>query len=491
MQSKKRIIADSVKKNLLYQSSYQLLSLVLPFITAPYIARVLGTAGTGIYSYANSVMYVFLMVANLGISNYGNREIASCIDDNEKLSAKFWGIYYCHAFITFLCIISYCIYVPLFVKSFKDAFLWQSFQLIATLFDITWFFAGIQRFKITVIRNFVIRAFTVCAIFIFIKSSDDVWKYLLILSFGNFIGQIVVWSQLKQYVHFVRFNLKNVLVHLKPMLILFVPIIAMSIYRYMDKVMIPELSDVSELGLYENSEKIVSLPLSLITTIGVVLLPKMSNIVSKGDVKETNKYFNVAMKYSLILALGLTAGLAGVSPVFAPVFFGDEFRKCGELIPLLAITVVLLTVSNSIRAQYLIPNKLEHVFIIAAFSGAFINLVINFLLIPKYGSKGAVIATIVTECIVSVIHIGFTIKKIQFRTIFINSVPFIIPSVIMLVFVRIIGTVFGERVFTIVIQVLLGGIFYLLSAGIILRMQKDSYFISLVTNVLKRTGLKC
>lgn len=486
MQGQSGIKVDSVKKNFIYQSLYQLVSLILPFITAPYIARVLGTEGTGIYSFANSVMYFFTMAANLGITNYGNREIASCIENKEKLSTKFWEIYYCHAFISGICILAYGIYVMFFSTSYKDVFLWQSFQLIATLFDITWFFAGIQKFKITVIRNFVIRIITVFAIFGFVKEPDDVWKYLFILSFGNFVGQVAVWSQLKQYISLIRVNIKNVLSHIKPLLVLFVPIIAMSIYRYMDKVMIPLLSDTSELGLYENSEKIVSLPLSLITTIGVVLLPKMSSIASTRDVKEANRYFSLSMKYSMILAFGLTCGLIGVSPVFAPIFFGEEFRRCSELIPLLSITVVFLTISNSIRSQYLIPNKQDSAYIVAAFSGAFVNLVINSMLIPLYGAKGAVVATIITELIVSVIHILYTFRCLHFEKIAINILPFILPALIMLLVIKMIGHVLGEKVITILLQVIVGTGVFCAFTFLILLIQKDGFCLSLVNELRQK-----
>ncbi|EXM40671.1 polysaccharide biosynthesis protein [Ruminococcus albus SY3] len=478
MQNQSSIKADSVKKNFIYQSSYQILSIILPFITAPYISRVLGSVGTGIYSYVNSVMYFFLMVANLGISNYGNREIASCINDKERLSKRFLSIYLCHAIISFGCVLAYLIYIFFFAKNYKDIFMWQIIQLFATLLDITWFFSGIQKFKITVTRNFIIRIISVFAIFILIKKQSDVWKYILILSVGNLLGQVVVWTQMKQYIVSVPISIKDITKHIKPLLILFVPILAMSIYRYMDKVMIEGLSNISEVGLYENSEKIVALPLSLITTIGVVLLPKMSSIASSGQSKEASRYFNLSMKYSMIIAFGLTAGLMGISPVFAPVFFGEDFRACGNLIPLLSVTVLFLTISNSIRSQYLIPNKMDKAFIVAAFSGAIVNLIINIILIPKYGAKGAVIATIITELIVTIIHILFTYKKLQFSIILKTSMPFIAPAIVMMICVRLLGNHLKECILTIVIQVLCGAILYLLSTCIILKLQKDTYYLS-------------
>ena len=476
MQSNKEIKGDSVKKNFLYQSAYQVLSLILPFITAPYISRIFGTEGTGIFSYTNSVLYLFTMVANLGISNYGNREIASNVNDIDKLSVTFWGIYLCHLFMSIITLAIYFIYVFLFATKYVDAFLWQSVQLIATLFDITWFFSGIQKFKVTVKKNLVIRLITVALVFLIVKKSSDVWCYILILAGGNLVGQIIVWTQLNKYIVWKKVSFGEMVVHIKPMFVLFIPVLAMSIYRYMDKIMIPIFSNISELGLYENSEKIVSLPLTLITTIGVVLLPKMSNLAQNGEKSEQKKYFSFSLKYSSILAIALTGGLVGVAPVFAPIFFGEEFRKCGELISLLAITVMFLTWSNSIRSQWLIPNKKDKVFIVAAFSGAVVNLVLNVIFIYQYGAKGAVYATIVTEFIVMIIHVAFSKREIKYFEIVKSIFPFALLGLLMMSITRIIGAVMPETILTLLCQILVGISIYIGIGVFILHIQHDSVY---------------
>lgn len=476
MQSSKSIKGDSVTKNYIYQSAYQVLSLILPFVTAPYIARVFGTEGTGIYSYTNSVLFFFTMVANLGISNYGNREIASNVDDVDKLSTTFWGIYFCHFFMTLITLIAYCIYVFFIATKYVDAFLWQSIQIFATLFNITWFFSGIQKFKITVRKNLIIRLITVALIFLVVKKPDQVWRYILILAAGNFVGQVVVWTQLKKYIVWKKVSFHDVIVHFRPMLILFIPVLAMSVYRYMDKIMIPIFSNISELGLYENSEKVVSLPLTLITTIGVVLLPKMSNLAQNGEKSEQKRYFGFALKYSSIFAIALTCGLIGIAPVFAPVFFGEEFRKSGELISLLAITILFLTWSNSIRSQWLIPNRRDNVFIIAAFSGSAVNLVLNIILISKCGAKGAVYATIITEFIVTVVHVAFSKREIQYFKIIKSVIPFMILGFLMTLAVRALGSIMTETILTLVCQTLLGMAVYICIGAIILRIQHDPLY---------------
>lgn len=486
MQKHEEIKNDSVTKNFIYQSSYQVLSLLLPFITAPYISRVLGAEGTGIYSFATSILFFFTMSANLGISNYGNREIAANIDNKQKLSYTFWSIYSCHAVVTSVSIIAYFVFTVFIIQDYKDAFLWQSIQMFAVLFDITWFFGGIQIFKVTVRRNFIIRILTVIAIFVFIKEPGDVWKYIAVLAIGNFIGQTVVWTQLRKYICFTKVKAKDVFRHLKPLFVLFIPILMISLYRYMDKVMIPLFSSISQLGLYENSEKIITLPLNLLTTVGVVLLPKMSTLINRGDTETRNKYFNISLKYSLIIAIGLAGGLIGVSNVFAPLFFGEEFRACGDLISTLGVTILFLTWSNAINLQYLIPNKKDHAYIVSSLCGALVNLSLNLVLISRLGAMGAAIATVVAEFVVAIVNTLFSYKELQFKTILKNVWMFLIIAGIMTAFTRIMGTFMAENFLTLAVQVIAGGCFYVICSIVILRLQKDQYFTELKSRFLKR-----
>ena len=289
----RKIQSDSVKTNMIYLSTYQVLSILLPFITTPYINRILGTEGVGIYSWSNAIVYFFVVFANLGISNYGNREIAISINDEDKLSKTFFEIYFCHLSVSCLSTILFIVYYLLFVHEHRIIFLCQGIQVLSACIDITWFFTGIQRFKITVFRNILVRIITFISIFAFVKTSGDLWKYVAILSIGHFVGYCLLWGQARKYIHYVPIRITDLFIHLKPMLILFLPIIAMSIYRYIDKIMIPIFSNIDEVCLYENSEKIIIIPLSIITSIGAVLLPKMSNLVSIGANDIQKKYYKL------------------------------------------------------------------------------------------------------------------------------------------------------------------------------------------------------
>ena len=287
--------------------------------------------------------------------------------------------------MTAVTIVAYFLFIFFIDNNHFIVSLCQSVQLFSVLFDITWFFTGIQKFKITVIRNVVIKVLTVFAIFALVKETDDVFKYVLIITVGNLVSQLVIWTQLKRYVTFERISIRSIARHVKPMIILFIPVIAMSLYKYMDKIMLGQLSSLNQLGFYENSEKIMTIPMGVITSLGLVMLPKMANMIANGESEQGKKLISNTMRFIMMMSSCLTFGLIGISPVFAPVFFGEEFRICGDLISYIAVTIFFMAWANTIRSQYLIPNQKDKEFIVSVFAGAAVNLVVNFLLIPRMG----------------------------------------------------------------------------------------------------------
>lgn len=473
----------NIKKNFLYSSFYQILAMILPLITAPYIARVIGASGIGIYAFTYSIAYYFSMFILLGLNNYGNRSVAIGRDHPNRLNEVFWNIYAMQFFMAIIVIILYFYYIlnVLDQKYFNIACI-QSIYLFAYAFDINWFFFGIEQFKITVIRNSIIKLLTVICIFVFVKSSKDLWLYTLILSLGMLFSNLVLWIFLKQYIQFTKPKWKIIIKHLKPNLILFIPVIAVSLYKVMDKIMLGLMNNITQTGLYENAEKIVNLPQGIIIALGTVMLPKMSNLVAKGDEKNAQYYVNFSMEIAMFLACVLFFGIAGIAPVFAPVFYGEEFRACGQLISCLSIIIIFLSWANVIRTQYLIPNFKDKEYIISVFLGAFLNLIINLFLIPKYGAFGAVIGTIFAEATVALYQTFIVRKELPIKKYFKNSIYFFITGTIMFVIVRFIGYKLGESIFTICIEMIVGGMVYFIFTLIYFIKRKNP----IVLNILKR-----
>ena len=450
---------SSIKKNFFYQMIYQVLIIILPFITSPYIARVIGANGLGTYSYSYSIAYYFVLFSMLGLANYGNRAIAQCRDEQEKMNSVFSNIVTLHVLFSGICCLIYVLYI-IFVASEK-LYAWiQFFYVLSGLFDISWFYFGIEKFKLTVTRNVTIKIINVICVFAFVRDANDLWKYCLIMALGMLISQVALWLPLKKYVRICKPTWENMVPHISPLFILFIPAIAVSLYKYMDKIMIGALSSKAELGLYENAEKVVNIPLTIITSFGTVMLPKMSNLVSTKNIKETERYIALSMRYVMCLAFALAFGLAGVGTVFAPVFWGQEFNKSGILIMGLSLTIPFMSFANVIRTQYLIPTEKDREYLSSVVCGAIINLVINRMLIPTMGSMGAMIGTIAAEILVCIIQSWAVRKELPLLKYISDFKAFIVFSIIMFVGVYFVGQKLGIGISVLLAQIVIGAFIY-------------------------------
>lgn len=478
---------ENVKINFIYQLAYQILTVLLPMLTSPYIARVLGADGLGVYSYTYSIVSYFVMIAKLGLHNYGNRCVASVRDDEEKLNQTFSDLYSLHAIISIITMAAYSIYVVVLGGEYKTIFIIQGFYLIGQLLDINWFYFGIEKFKLTVTRNTVIKIFTVAAVFLFVKTKDDVWKYVLILAAGSAISESLVWLFVRRYVKFVKPNMQSYKHHIAPMAVLFIPSIAVSVYKVMDKIMLGSMSSTFEVGLYENAEKIINICLGFVTALGTVMLPRMSNLVANGHIKESKQMVQKSAHFILILSYAMCFGLVGISRVFPTVFWGEEFEPCGMLLIGLAISLPFTAIANVARTQILIPQHRDKEFVIAVCVGAAVNFIVNFICIPKWNALGAVVGTICAEVIVCLIQLVSIQREVPIWRYIAQSTPFVIFGIIMAGVVVVVGNYIGIRITSLVAQVIIGGAVYC-SISLAYMVVHHDELVSMVTSHLKRIG---
>ena len=271
----------SITKNYIYNLIYQILILILPLITTPYVSRVLGAENIGIYSYTISIATYFILFGSLGIAMYGQREIAYLQDQKEKYSKLFWEIVVLRFFT--MSISSIIFYIS-FVKNGEYHMYYKILllELLANCFDISWFFQGLEEFKKTVLRNIVVKIISIICIFVFVKSYNDLFIYFWIYVLSNLIGNISLWAYLPKYIDKIEISKIDIMKHIRPTISLFIPQIAIQIYTVLDKVMIGTIIlDKSEVGFYEQSQKIVKMLLTIVTSLGIVMIPRMANTFKK------------------------------------------------------------------------------------------------------------------------------------------------------------------------------------------------------------------
>ena len=228
----------SVKKNLLYQSVYEGLIIILPLMTSPYIARVLGAEQLGIFSYTFSIAYYFQIFGMLGLKFYGNRSIARVRDNKAETDRTYSELLTLHIVMSLLVMAFYVVYVLEFSAPYKLFFIIQGLMVASSIFDVSWLFFGLEKFKLMVMRNSIIKISSVACVFIFVSTVSDLWKYVLIMASAQFVSQIIIFFMAGKYVRFSFPRPSAMLRHIKPLLILFIPIVSLSLYKYMDKIML-------------------------------------------------------------------------------------------------------------------------------------------------------------------------------------------------------------------------------------------------------------
>lgn len=471
----------SISKNYIYNLAYQVLLIFLPLITTPYVSRVLGAENIGIYGYTLSIVTYFVLFGALGISMYAQREIAYVQNDIQKRSKIFWEIVI-FRFITMT--ISIIIYYIFFIKSSKYQLYYLIFtiELISTCFDISWFFQGLEEFKKTVLRNIVVKLVSFACILLFVKTENDLAIYILIYVLSNIIGNLSLWLYLPKYIQKIKLNSLEILRHLKPTLWLFIPQIAMQIYTVMDKTMIGNIIvDKSEVGYYEQAQKIIKLCITIVTSLGIVMVPRMANTFANGDKEKLKEYMCNSFRFVYFLAFPIMIGLICISSKFVPIFFGEGYERVSILIRIISPVILFIGISNIIGTQYLLPTKQQKSFTISVTAGAIINFILNIFLIRNIGAIGASIATVIAEGVVTLFQ-GYIIRK-EFKikefimlgkNSLISSIGMIIPVVLIAYFIK-------QPMISLISQVSVGFIVYI---GF-LYILKDETIVSILKKIKK------
>lgn len=480
---------NNVKKNYMYNLIYQILIMIIPLITTPYLSRVLGAENIGIYSYTLSITTYFILFGSLGVAMYAQREIAYNQENKFERSKIFREIFSLR-FITLL--ISLVFFYITFCNKGEYRVYYTIFMLeiIANIFDISWFFQGLEEFKKTVMRNVIVKLISVICIFLLVKTSYDLNKYILIYVLSTLLGNLSLWIYVPKYIEKVGIKNLNVFRHFKPTISLFIPQIAIQIYTVLDKTMIGFfVLDKSEVGYYEQAQKIVKLLMTIATSMGTVMMPRIANTFAKGDTKKLREYMYSSFSFVTMLAVPIMFGIISISNKFVMLFFGNGYEKVAPLICIISPIIIFIGLSNVIGTQYLLPSKQQKKFTLSVLFGAIINFILNIFLIKRMESIGASIATVIAELSVTVIQFYFVRKEFEFIKILKMTYKYFISSLIMFFISMIIGHFINSNLVSVIVQVIISTIIYF---GILLLL-KDKFMISnlekIESSVLKKRGI--
>ena len=477
----------SITKNYIYNMVYQALTLVLPLITTPYLSRVLGAEGIGIYGYTFSVVTYFVLFGSLGVALYGQREIAYAGEDKEKRKKIFLEV---NIFRWITISIATVIYFYVFMRNntYQAYYRILLFELFAAAFDISWFFQGMEEFKKTVTRNILVRICSVALVFLMVKTKEDLAKFVLIYSLADFIGNLSLWLYLPKYTDGVKVKNIEVWKHVVPILMLFIPQIANQIYKILDTTMIGKLVvDKSETGYYEQSQKVIRLLLTIVTSLGVVMVPRMASTFASGDKEKVNEYMKMSFKFVFFLAFPLMFGIVSIANSFVPLFFGEGYDRVVLLITIMSPILVLMGIANVVGTQYLLPTKRQKEYTISVTIGVIVNFFLNYYLIKRSAALGASIATVLSQLVVDAVQLYYIRKDINIMSMVSLAWKYLCSGIIMYVFCMITSLLVSRGyVFEIASQVIVGIIVYFTMLIIL----KDDYVYKFLNTIKSKVGIK-
>lgn len=455
---------DSLKKNLFFQIFYQVVMLVVPLVLAPYLTRTLGSVALGTYTYVHSIAYYFVLFAMLGIAKYGQRVIAQNADNIIDLRKAFWGLLKLHMFFSLLAIVAYFAFISLFVQENHTIYYIDGLFVASALFDISWFFCGIENFRQVVYRNLIVKIVECVAIFLFVKSSTDVSTYTFIIGVSIFLGQAVMLPIAIRDVPYISTSFVELKEHLKPLFTFALAVFAVSIYTIFDKTLLGLFASKSDVAFFEYSDRIVKIPLAFIAVAGTILLPRSSSLVKLGDDSKQNNYFSLALIYTTLIASLSFWVLCNVAEKVAVGYYGEEFRPCGNIMIWLSPIIMIVGIGEIVRSQFLIPHSMDRQYIISICLNALISLVVNASLLnvlpDSYKIYGIIIGTITAEFCGTAYQFVVCRKLIKFKYVIYPIIASLVPGFIMFLIVDMIDFNNPNLLIEAVAEALLGIIIY-------------------------------
>lgn len=483
MENNEKKHGTSLVKNSVLNTLYQVLSVVLPIFTAPYVSRVLMADGVGVSSYTNSLVSYFTLAAGLGTIAYGTMMISKQRNDKRLFSKTFWEIELLTVFSSTICLLVWILLASLYGE-YRIYLLVLSFNIIAVIFDISWLYSGLEKFHYKISVNFLFKIICISCIFIFVKTPDDLILYIIINSLSILLGNISMWVFLPKVICKTSIEINNLPKHFKQTLIFFAPAIATSIYTVLDKTLIGILipgtrtiidsqgneviKKISELenGYYEQATKLVNV-IKSISFVGImgVMTSRASYLFEQKETREVKNLLNVTLNITSFLTIGAGFGIAAIAMTLIPTFFGDGYESTVGIIYILCSIPFIISISNVLGGMYYTPSGRRKQSSLYLIIGACVNLLLNIPLILLLRARGAAIASIIAELLISLLYLYhcnsfLTLKEVAF-VIWKKVISGVIMFLFVFLFTYFLGPIFNKYLL-ILLQIIIGIAIYCL-----------------------------
>lgn len=448
-----------VIKNYLYNLSYQILTIILPIITVPYVTRIFTSEDLGSYGFYYSIVSYFSLFAMLGIGIYGTKQIAAARD----VSSTFWNIYAIQLIASLLALFVYVITLVSIPKMSGMVPIILGIVLLTKMIDISWLFTGKEDFKKITLRNTMVKVAGVISIFTFIKSSEDLYLYIFLIVIFDFLGQFVMWIPAKKFIKRPSFDTKIIKKNLHPIVLLFLPQVAISLYVVLDRTLLGLLGSYSDVGIYEQGQKLTSILLTVVSSLGAVMLPRIANLLSERKEKEAQNMVRFSFILYNLIIFPMIFGLIAINEVFVRLFLGQNFQDVKYVLYIIVFNIMFIGWTNILGYQVLVVRNKNKEFMLSTTIPAIVSVAVNITVIPFFGYIGASITSVVVEFLVFAIQWYYSRNIINKNLLFNKDLAKIIcSSLVMFGVVMLCKIMLGfDGIVGLVIYLVVGGISYL------------------------------
>ena len=471
-------------QNSVYNVLYRLINILFPLITSMYCGRILMPEGVGLVTYAQTIVMYFVTFAALGLPNYGTKKIGTVQKDALSRSRVFSELFIIN-------LISSLALSVLFIFSVYVTGWLGHIPLIGIMgtllytngFAIDWFYQGIENYRFISTRNVAVKIVSLICVFLFVRTSEDVGNYAWIVCFSTIGSNLLNVLWLRKY---TRVTLKNLHItrHFRPLLVLLASACATEIYTMLDTTMIGHFRTAEDVGYYSNAVKTVRIAYTFVTAICAVYLPRMSFYREEKNREKFETMASSSLRISLLLSVPCFLGVFLLSDHLMPLLFGEAFVPAAKALKVLAVLIVVFSISYSAGHCVLIALDMEDKTLMAAVTGAVVNFCINYILIPRTGFTGAAVASVISEILVMLVLCFWSVRKVHFRIGKRYIAGIVTAGLIMAVCVRLLLFVCHRHLLSVLLCTVSGAIVYF---GVLLIWKNETVMIVL-NMIRKRTG---
>lgn len=399
----------SVKFNFIMNFILTLSNFIFPLITFPYVSRILQASGLGKVGFATSIIVYFSMIAMMGIPTYGIKACAKIRDDSYKLTKTVYELLILNtiflAFALTLLLLSVIFFDKLYID--KELYIILAFSMLFNVLGIEWLYKALEQYSYITIRSIFFKIASLILLFIFVKESNDILPYAMLTVLASVGAGILNFYNLRKIITLYKITFKQLEItkHIKPSFTFFLLTISITIYVNLDSVMLGFMTSDDNVGYYSAAVKIKQILVSLVTSLGAVMLPRLAFYYEQKRFDEFKALVKDALDFILIVSLPLTIYFTLYAKDAILLLSGESFLASVEPMQIIMPTVFFIALSNLMGWQILVPMDREKQIVFSTIIGAVIGGIINFFAIPHLGVNGAAIANLCAECAVVIVQV--------------------------------------------------------------------------------------